>query len=312
MRQLPENDMLVSDKTELTKIGELVYEGYYSLSDLGIPSRVFSNWKKEGVVPWFPADKTAKFDTVQATSILMMDELRLGGISIAGLKQISNELFIKPFEENFAEKFLLNEIKLRGHEDEVSKELIEMMKYDGYNYLQRIEINPFSISIRRFIRFREESALKIIFQKPSSNNSQESDKKEKYHHKPDLIYNVKYFLHSDENSNEIIDEPHIHLPLKKYIRQLYNLDKEKFVNNSMILSDQEKTILKEIRSGRIDEIVITFQEGKINKATTMKSSIVTEEELENFFFSNTWRIINRVEIKKRYKGKAYVETYKVL
>jgi hypothetical protein len=72
----------------------------FSISDLGVSSRVFSHWKKMNLIPFLKESRNVKLNIVEYFWIRIIHDLRGMGFSIESIEKLKGKLFVPATDED--------------------------------------------------------------------------------------------------------------------------------------------------------------------------------------------------------------------
>jgi len=274
-------------KETLIKNGEYISRKYLLPErDLGITSRKVNYWKEKGILPFLEKDKKGFMDLREALWLLIINELSGIGIQTNKLQKLSEDVWIKPFHERYADTVLarnLNNNKI----DEESKNIIQNV-LDSEVLMSNIirkEVNPFTDAFKACL-FSERVIVSLIYS-PSKN----------YHQ-----FNYNGIGITTDLNNFYLEELLIVIPFLPLASKLLGIEIEKSMNDIEYLTSLENQIRRVLVFDKPKLLEIELSD--INKPKIIK---ITEEhkkteELAKFFLANKLPVGAKMTIEKRSQG----------
>lgn len=275
------------NKETLIKNGEYISRKYLLPErDLGITSRKVNYWKEKGILPFLEKDKKGFMDLREALWLLIINELSGIGIQTNKLQKLSEDVWIKPFHERYADTILarnLNNNKI----DEESKNIIQNV-LDSEVLMSNIirkEVNPFTDAFKACL-FSERVIVSLIYS-PSKN----------YHQ-----FNYNGIGITTDLNNFYLEELLIVIPFLPLVSKLLGIEIEKSMNDIEYLTSLENQIRRVLVFDKPKLLEIELSD--INKPKIIK---ITEEhkkteELAKFFLANKLPVGAKMTIEKRSQG----------
>jgi len=247
------------------KLGSLLERGFIRLSEAGIDSKSYYYWKSKKLIPGDLNRKWTQLSGIEYVWIQILKTLQNYNCSVKVMQELHYHLFTKAFEENLANKTLLENIEhiqkintnrnLTEDEAAVYQKLIQI-KND--KLLQNHLRNEISYLYRYVVRsFREGVEYNLI-----------------------LLQNGEIII-TDNIKTVHKSEPKLILPINYYICTLLSENqRESILSNSGFINEEEYSIIKAIRNKNFDSITINFEkeERKIKKIELVNSGILDESK----------------------------------
>lgn len=271
------------NRNELIKMGELISKKIILPKDLQITSRQINYWKERDIIPFFVKEKKGFMDITEALWLLIINELSNIGIDTKRLKKLSNDIWIKPFNEKYADsvfKKTLAEEKLTKSD----KKIIEYYLGDEpiMETVFRREINPYTDAIKSCLESNR-NIISLIYC-PKTNESH-------FNHN-----NIG--LTSDLN-NLYLGETLISIPLMPLLSKLVGIeiDRSKFDLN--YLSSIENHIRRILFFDRPKLMELVIEENGNNRIYKITEEHKKAEELAKFFLTNKLPLSSKIMIEPR-------------
>ncbi|MFB9863163.1 MerR family transcriptional regulator [Rufibacter immobilis] len=230
----------------------------FSLKAAGISSRVYNNWRSQGIVPNVEEDgKRTYFDFIQYLWIQIVKDLRKFGLPLGAIASVKDYLF----DEDFMAKIELSdwdrdELK-KGFEKahgrpmtgEELKDIEERLKL-GNTFL------PYRFTLIVLVHFQHRSDTNIyIFAEGGV-----------------AVWSDLDQIHQPENKPDL-SAPHINLPLGHYFAQfLSDETKAEFLPKVPILTREEQEVLRAMRNDEVKELTIKFSK----KGSKRRADLITK------------------------------------
>ena len=274
-------------REELLIMGKMISDRYFlPKKDLEITSRQMNYWKERNIIPFLEKEKKGFMNMTQALWLLIINELSNIGIDSKRLQQLSHDIWIKPFEENYADtvfKKALAENKLEKRD----KETIE--HYLGFEPIMidvfRKEINPFTDAFKTCL-MSEKNVVSFIYCPKTGEHA--------FH-----FNNVG--LTSDLN-NLYFGETLITIPLVPFIAKLVGIEIDKSNLDLDYLSAVENQIRRVLFFDKPKLMEIVVEKDGSSEIHTITEEHKKAEELANFFLTNRLPLGSKIMIEPRAQG----------
>jgi hypothetical protein len=255
-----------------------------------------------GLLSTIDSGAWAEISFIEYLWLRVLENMRGFGCSLKLMQKIHYELFVKAYEENLAERtlseriaFYRNKAKLGMISDFESQELAaceSIAKDPLIGIALRTDITYFSQKILGCFENGEDLNL-IIY--------------------PDETYD---FIYENKNSAKSA-RPHIFISLSYFIAQLLeDEDKDDFVSNAGIFSEDEMRVIRELRNKNVDSITISFHEdGKVKNIDYDKKGLIQGDKVTDVmrilglknFDSITMNIRNGTTLSFKKTGKNKIQ-----
>lgn len=245
-----------------------LYAKNLKFRDTGINSKTFHYWKMNGLLSTIDSGAWAEISFIEYLWLRVLENMRGFGCSLKLTQKIHYDLFVKAYEENLAERTLYDKIayyrnkeKLGMITDFESQELAACesnAKDPLIGIALRTEITYFSQRVVGCFENGEDLNL-IIY--------------------PDETYEFKY----ENKKTGKPDRPHIFISLTYFITQLLeDEDKDEFVSNAGIFSEDEMRVIRELRNKNVDSIIISFHEnGAVKNIDYDKKGLIQGDKVKD-------------------------------
>lgn len=278
----------MTQKMTIPEFGEWFYKKKFIPTQLGLSSRLVSYWKTKQLLPFMVKDKKGLMNIPEALWLLIINELMQIGFSTKKLEDLSHEIWIKPFEEKYADKVFEAEInnpqsKLSEHDKDSLRYFLE--DEIAMNQMFRREINPFTDKIKNCLREKRE-LLSFIYC-PSSGKSV-------WHSASKSIIN---------NLNNVYNqETIISIPIVPLLSKLIGLEISSSKEDLDYLNYMENQIRRTLIYDKPKSIEIQVLEKEKNKTFTITEQHKKADELASFFLNNKLPLKSSMTITPRSQG----------
>jgi hypothetical protein len=278
--------MKITNREELIKMGKLISDKHFLPKDLEISSRQINYWKERDIIPFFEKEKKGFMNLSEALWLLIINELSNIGIDTKRLEKLSNEIWIKPFKEKYADTVfekILAEKKLEKSE----KESIEhYLSFEPIMItLFRKEINPFTEAINSCL-LSNRNLISLIYC-PGTNE---------YH------FNFNNIGLTSDLNNLFFGETLITIPIVPLLCKLVGIEIDKSTLDLDYLSAIENHIRRILFFDRPKFMEIALQEDGNHRIYTITEEHKKGEELAKFFLTNKLPLGAKVIIEPRAQG----------
>jgi hypothetical protein len=278
--------MKITNRDELIKMGRLISNQRFLPKDLDITSRQINYWKSRDILPFFDKEKKGFMNLSEALWLLIINELSNIGIDTKRLQTLSKDIWIKPFNEKYADK-LFEKILAENKLEKLDKETIE--HYLGFEPIMitlfRKELNPFTEALNSSL-LTNRNVISLIYC-PRTNE----------HH-----FNFNNIGLTSDLNNLFFGETLITIPLIPLLSKLVGIEVDKSNLDLTYLSALENQIRRVLFFDRPKLMEITIQEGVNNKIYTITEEHKKGEELAKFFLNNKLPLGAKILIEPRAQG----------
>lgn len=278
--------MTITNRDELIKMGRLISNQRFLPKDLEITSRQINYWKSRDIIPFFDKEKKGFMNLSEALWLLIINELSNIGINTKKLETLSNDIWIKPFHEKYADK-VFEKILAENKLEKLDKETIEhYLSFEPIMItLFRKELNPFTEALNSSL-ITNRNVISLIYC-PRTNE----------HH-----FNFNNIRLTSDLNNLFFGETLITIPLIPLLSKLVGIEVDKSSLDLTYLSAVENQIRRVLFFDRPKFMEITVQEGGNNKICTITEEHKKGEELAKFFLNNKLPLGAKILIEPRAQG----------
>jgi hypothetical protein len=275
------------NREELIKMGSLIsHKCFLPKKHLQITSRQINYWKERDIIPFFEKEKKGFMDMTEALWLLIINELSNIGIDSKRLQKLSHDIWIKPFNEKYADtvfKKILAEDKLENS----AKETIE--HFLGCEEIMitlfRKEINPFTDAFKTCL-MSDKNLVSFIYCPKTS----------------EYFFNFNNVGLTSDLNNLYFGETLITIPLLPFMSKLVGIEIEKSNLDLEYLSAVENQIRRVLFFDRPKFLEIEVQLDGLPKIFKITEEHKKAEELAKFFLTNKLPLGSKIMIEPRAQG----------
>ena len=256
------------------KLMDILGQEHFKISDLGVTSRVFSNWKLKNIIPKVDERQWVRLNLFEYFWIQIIKDLRALGLPLKLIEKVKDQLFFNLTlrEVFFDEKGDFREDDLRKSIGIISDEEYEQIKSDMLNNSDDENISSFlNASIPIFYGIVISVLLDHADIKLTINQDGEID-----------------FIKEDhkminEVNKAIKTGPLVILSLKRYVYMLMSEPTQVSTAQQLgLLNEVESEVIKAMRENNLKELVINFDpKGNHKDLTYTWEKSIKQEDMEN-------------------------------
>ena len=272
----PEIDKYYADPSPENRDGlmDILGQEHFKISDLGVTSRVFSNWKIKNIIPKVDERQWVRLNLFEYFWIQIIKDLRALGLPLKLIARVKDQLFFRlTFREAFFDdKGVFREESLRDSIGFISDEEYEQIKSELINNSHDENVSSFlNASIPIFYGIvisvlLDHADIKLTIDKDGEIDFIKEDHK--------MI---------NEVNKAIKTGPLVILSLKRYVYMLMSEPTQVSTAQQLgLLNEVESEVIKAMRENNLKELVINFDPKGNHKdlAYTWEKSI-KQEDMEN-------------------------------
>jgi hypothetical protein len=275
MKYIEINQYVVNPSIEnRDKLFEILEEERFKISDLGVTSRVFSNWKLNNVIPKDDGRQWVRLNFFEYFWIQMIIDLRNLGIPLERIAKVKDQLFqrIQIRDAYFDEKGDFIEETLALLNGFLSKEEILQLKDDLVTGRDNEKIAAY-LDSSSCIFFG--LVINVLFKQSDDRITIDKDGK------------VDYIMADDQSEgyflNPIYSGPVVVISLKRYVYLL--MTEPHHVPRAQqlgLLNIVESEVIQSMRENNLKELIISFDpNGEHQDITYVWSKNIKQEDMEN-------------------------------
>lgn len=272
---------------ELRIIGNLISKKYLlPEKHLGVTSRQINYWKGKGILPFFEKEKKGFMDIREALWVLIINELSNVGIDSDKLRKLSEDIWIKPFKEKYADtvfKKAISEDKLNPNDKDILKGHISFEPIMITVF--RREINPFTDAFK--LCLLSDRVLVSLIYCPKTNEHS---------------FNLSNVGLTADLNNLYFGETLIVIPFFPLISKLVGIEIEKSNTDLEYLSSLENQIRRVLFFDKPKLLEIELLQNGLPKVIKITEQHKKPEELAKFFLTNNIPAGSKLIIEKRSQG----------
>lgn len=268
-------------------------EKTYKLKDTGVKSTNFHYWKLKGFLNTIDDNKKASLSLVECIWIEILISLKGFGCSAKTIEMAFKALFLDAYSENLAKKF--NEQHLIYYKDLKKSRPLTAEEETIFGIRVQVSTDPI---LADFLS-REISYLYNMIIETLENNAEagiiitEDGKCTRYYIYPNT---------STEESSYYNNIPHIKIPISHYLKKFIEDDtKAESLNKTGVLTDNELTVVKEMRNNNIRSIKVHFRhdDHNIEKIEVEEKGLLSKAKSEEIMGIMGMKNYNKIELNTR-------------
>ena len=272
----PEIDQYYADPSpeNRDKLMDILEQEHFKISDLGVTSRVFSNWKIKNIIPKVDERQWVRLNLFEYFWIQIIKDLRALGLPLKLIAQVKDQLFFRLTlkEIYFDEKGDFRDDVLRQSAGIISEQEYEQFKSNMINNRDDENVSSFlNASIPLFFGIvisvlLDHADIKLTIDKDGEIDFIKEDHK--------MI---------NEVNKAIKTGPLVILSLKRYVYMLMSEPTQVSTAQQLgLLNEVELEVVMAMRQNKLTELVITFDpKGKHHDLTYKWSNHINQEDMEN-------------------------------
>ena len=272
----PEIDKYYADPSPENRDGlmDILGQEHFKISDLGVTSRVFSNWKIKNIIPKVDERQWVRLNLFEYFWIQIIKDLRALGLPLKLIARVKDQLFFRlTFREAFFDdKGVFREESLRDSIGFISDEEYEQIKSELINNSHDENVSSFlNASIPIFYGIvisvlLDHADIKLTIDKDGEIDFIKEDHK--------MI---------NEVNKAIKTGPLVILSLKRYVYMLMSEPTQVSTAQQLgLLNEVELEVVMAMRKNKLTELVIIFDpKGKHHDLTYKWSKNIVQEDIEN-------------------------------
>ena len=272
----PEIDQYYADPSpeNRDKLMDILEQEHFKISDLGVTSRVFSNWKIKNIIPKVDERQWVRLNLFEYFWIQIIKDLRALGLPLKLIARVKDQLFnhLNLREILFDDQGDFRDDVLRQSAGIISEQEYEQIKSDMINNRDDENVSSFlNASIPLFYGIVISVLLDHADIKLTINQDGEID-----------------FIKEDhkminEVNKAIKTGPLVILSLKRYVYMLMSEPTQVSTAQQLgLLNEVESEVIKAMRENNLKELVINFDpKGNHKDLTYTWEKSINQEDMEN-------------------------------
>lgn len=275
-------------RNDYIKLGAMLNDKFILASDIdGLTARQVSFWKSKEIVPFLVKDQKGFLNIPEVLWLLIVNELSEIGLDTKRIAKLSSDIWIKPFQEKYADKVLKRELVTNKELNESDKNWIK--HYLGFEPIMetlfRKEINPFTESIKMCLM--EKSNLISLIYCPATGEH---------------FFNLNSVSLTSDLNNVSYRKTLITIPLVPLLEKIVGFEIQKREADIEYLSSLENQLRRVLFFDRPKLLEIELdKEGEV-KVFKITEQHKKAEELAKFFLNNTLPLGSKILIEPRAQG----------
>jgi hypothetical protein len=253
------------------KRGQLL-EKTFSVSQANIDSKMFHSWKLDGLLSTIEKGKMAKMSFVELMWLYTLDTMRKFGCSRKLMKDLHDYFFTRAYKDKLTIKTYqgnLNYLNTLSLSSVLTYDQIEEKKY----YEEFLNNETLLLKIEKDITYFYQLVVSCF-----ANNHEvgiiilEDGSFSTYESRLSLL-----------SADIDLSQPHLLIPITHLIKSfIINEEKEKFLEPSGIINEEEASIIKHIRNRNVQKLTIHFKNDnhKISKIELEENGILDDAKVK--------------------------------
>ena len=275
------------NREDLIKMGNMISNKYLlPKQHLQITSRQVNYWKERDIIPFFKKEKKGFMNMTEALWLLIINELSNIGIDTKKLQKLSYNIWIKPFNEKYADLVFKN-ILSKNKLEKIDKETIE--HFLGFEPIMidlfRKEINPFTDAFKSCL-ISNRSVVSLIYCPKTGEHS----------------FNFSNVGLTADLNNFYFGETLIVIPFLPLLSKLVGIEIGKSSSDLEYLSSIENQIRRVLFFDKPKLLEIEVQQDGSPKIIKITEEHKQPEELARFFLTNKLPLGSKIMIEPRAQG----------
>lgn len=271
-----------------SEFGGWLYEKRYIPTQLGLSSRIVSYWRSKELLPFMAKEKKGLMNIPEALWLLIVNDLMQIGLSTQKVKRLSDDIWIKPYLEKYADKVFQEKIdNPKSTLSEAEKKILSSHLQDELimNTVLRREINPFTDAIKRCLKSNRELMAFIYSPKTDKHYFHSAGKA--------LLLDLNNFINKDTI---------VSIPVTPLLSKLIGVDITMNKEDIIYLNAIENQIRRVLVYDNPKQIEIQLTEKGETKQWITTEQHKKAEELASFFLNNKLPLKSSVTIEPRSQG----------
>jgi hypothetical protein len=272
----PEIDQYYADPSpeNRDKLMDILGQEHFKISDLGVTSRVFSNWKLKNIIPKVDERQWVRLNLFEYFWIQIIKDFRALGLPLKLIEKVKDQLFnhLSFKEVFFDEQDVFQEEILRDNKRFITDEEFEQIKSDMINNRDDENVSSFlNASVPLFFFIVANVLLDHADIKLTINQDGE-------------VGFITKELDMGNYINEAIKTgPLVILSLKRYVYMLMSEPTQVSTAQQLgLLNEVESEVIKAMRENNLKELVINFDpKGNHKDLTYTWEKSIKQEDMEN-------------------------------
>jgi hypothetical protein len=272
----PEIDKYYADPSpeNRDKLMDILGQEHFKISDLGVTSRVFSNWKLKNIIPKVDERQWVRLNLFEYFWIQIIKDFRALGLPLKLIEKVKDQLFnhLSFKEVFFDEQDVFQEEILRDNKRFITDEEFEQIKSDMINNRDDENVSSFlNASVPLFFFIVANVLLDHADIKLTINQDGE----------------VGFIQEDLEIGTYVLEAiktgPLVILSLKRYVYMLMSEPTQVSTAQQLgLLNEVESEVIKAMRENNLKELVINFDpKGNHKDLTYTWEKSIKQEDMEN-------------------------------
>ena len=272
----PEIDKYYADPSPENRdsLMDILGQEHFKISDLGVTSRVFSNWKIKNIIPKVDERQWVRLNLFEYFWIQIIKDLRALGLPLKLIAQVKDQLFFRLTlrEVYFDEKGDFRDDVLRQSAGIISEQEYEQFKSNMINNRDDENVSSFlNASIPLFFGI----VISVLLDHADIKLTIDQDGEIDFIKEDHKMIN--------EVNKAIKTGPLVILSLKRYVYMLMSEPTQVSTAQQLgLLNEVESEVIKAMRENNLKELVINFDpKGNHKDLTYTWEKSIKQEDMEN-------------------------------
>lgn len=273
-------------REELIKMGNLISNKCFLPKNLEITSRQINYWKERDIIPFFEKEKKGFMDMTEALWLMIINELSDIGIDTKKLQKLSHDIWIKPFNEKYADTVFKKAIAENKLDKPRGEALEHFLGFEPIMItLFRKEINPFTDAFKSCL-MSNRSVASLIYCPKTGEHS----------------FNFSNVGLTADLNNLYFGETLIVIPFLPLITKLVGIEIGKSSTDLEYLSSVENQIRRVLFFDKPKLLEIEVHQNGLPKIIKITEEHKKPEALAKFFLTNKLPLGSKIIIEPRAQG----------
>lgn len=283
---------MIFSTAEYEFLGRLIMERSFSANKLGVSQKIFSAWKRHGIIPMQENKKWTKANFVEVVWIRMLEVMRRLNCSVTTMQKVYHHFFIRAWEEKLADKN--RALQIAAIKDNMRRYGVKVEELYRLHILEALEENPEQKRTLNFeVNYLFELLSKIVL----------------YGGEGGILIDIngdfkEYYTDSNGLSNisslHLIQEPMITIPISHILAELildnYGIE---FLVKHTFINEDELRVIKELRNDNVASITVSKGEDDTLNISANEKGLITGEQARKIMQILGIKNYSSIELKTR-------------
>jgi hypothetical protein len=273
-------------------LGKLVLERQLTPKQMGVNQKIFSSWKRHGLIPVPKNGKWSRANFVEVVWIRILENMRRMNCSVATMKKAYELFFLKAWNDRLADRN--RQVRMKAIKERLQRHGYTVEELYKLHILQQIDKDvEFRTKLDEELNYLYELLTKIILYGGEGGLLIDS--------KGDCtMYYTDINSLSNVGSLNLIQEPLITIPISHILAELlqdnYGI---KFLYKNQFVSEDELRVIKEIRNKNVQSITVTKDEKESLSIISDERGLISGEQAKKIMQILGIKNYSSIELKTR-------------